>query len=347
MKKIRVPKKVPRIRRLWLVLAALVLIVIGGGWAAHAWYNRNLAAVSSSEQITYFTVAPGASLHEIAVGLKQDNLIRSAPAFETYVRGRGLYSKMQAGTYALSPSMSTPQIVSKIVKGDVSRTDVTIYPGKTISQIRKIFKQVGYSDAELDAAFSPSSYPDEPVLGYLPAGASLEGFLYPDTFQKSAGTPAQDIVRQSLEEMEANLTPDIINGFKNQGLSVYQGVTLASVVYQESGLPSAEPTVAQVFLLRLKQGMMLGSDVTAFYGSRQAGAGDDVTYNTPYNTRLHAGLPPGPIGNMTKTALSAVAHPASTDYLFFVAGDDGTLHFSHTEAEHQQAVKLYCHKLCS
>jgi len=328
------------------VLATIVLLVIAAGLVTRAWYNRNLAAVSSSQQVTYFTVAPGASLSEIANGLKQENLIRSAPAFVTYVRGRGLYSKMQAGTYALKPSMSTSQIVDRIVNGDVSKTDVTIYPGKTISQIRKIFKQVGYSDSELDTAFDASTYPDEPVLAYLPAGATLEGFLYPDTFQKDPNTSAQTIIRESLEEMQSHLTPDIIAGFKNQGLSVYQGVTLASIVYQESGLPAAQPTVAQVFLLRLKQGIMLGSDVTAFYASQQAGQGKTLGVDSPYNTRIHTGLPPGPIGNVTDNALKAVAHPAATDFLFFVAGDDGIIHFSHTEAEHEQAVSQYCHKEC-
>jgi UPF0755 protein len=280
----------------------LLLLIIAGGYGAHRWYNRNLGPVSSSMQTTSFKVSPGDSLHEIAANLKQAGLIRSATAFETYVRGRQLYAKMQAGTYALNPSMSTPMIVDKIIKGDVSKTDVTIYPGKTIKQIRQIFQQVGYSDAELDAAFASSTYPDEAVLNYLPDGASLEGFLYPDTFQKNSTTPAQAIIRQSLEEMQAHLTPDIISGFKAQGLSVYQGVTLASVVYQESGLPAAEPTVAQVFLTRISKGMMLGSDVTAFYASQQAGQGKNLGVDSPYNTRLHTGLPPGPIGNMTDTA---------------------------------------------
>jgi UPF0755 protein len=336
----------PHLRRLWVIIAVLLALLAIGGYSVHSWYNRNLAAVSSSEQITYLTIAPGASLHQIAADLKQAGLIRSAQAFETYARGRQAYAKMKAGTYALRPSLSTPQIVDKLVKGDVSKTDVTIYPGKTLKQIRTIFKQTGYSEAELDAAFNPSTYPDSAALAYLPAGASLEGFLYPDTFQKEASTPAQAIIRESLDEMNTHLTPDVIAGFKSQGLSVYQGLTLASVVYQESGLPAAEPTVAQVFLLRLKQGMMLGSDVTAFYGSRQAGRGDDVTYDTPYNTRLHTGLPPGPIGNTPDSALQAVARPAGTDFLFFVAGDDGTIHFSHTQAEHDQAIRQYCHKLC-
>jgi UPF0755 protein len=341
------PKK-PRFLNSWAIVLIAVVLVIGvGAWGLHSWYNRNLGAVSSSEQIVYFPVAEGSSLQEIASDLKTAGLIRSPAAFETYVRGRQLYSKMQAGTYALSPSMSTPQIVDKIVRGEVSKSYITILPGKTVKQIRQTFKQAGYSDAELDIAFNPSTYPDEPVVANIPAGASLEGFLYPDTFQKEINTPAQTIIRESLEEMQSHLTPDITAGFQAHALTTYQGVTLASVVYAESGQPAAEPTVAQVFLTRLVRGMMLGSDVTAFYAASLVNAGQTLGVDSPYNTRIHTGLPPGPIGNMTDDALKAVAHPSNTDYLYFVAGDDGTIHFSHTQAEHEQAIKQYCTKQCS
>src|SRR4051812_44189351 len=112
------PKK-PRFLNSWAIVLIAVVLVIGvGAWGLHSWYNRNLGAVSSSEQIVYFPVAEGSSLQEIASDLKTAGLIRSPAAFETYVRGRQLYSKMQAGTYALSPSMSTPQIVDKIVGGE-------------------------------------------------------------------------------------------------------------------------------------------------------------------------------------------------------------------------------------
>ena len=330
-----------------ITVLALAVVVIGGGiWGIHAWYNRNLAPVSSSHQVTYFPIASGSTLQEIATDLSRAHLIRNATAFETYVRGRQLYSKMQAGTYALTPSMSTPQIVSKIVNGDVSTSYLTILPGKTVGQIRQTFKQAGYSDTELDVAFDPSTYPDEPVLANLPPGATLEGFLYPDSFQKEVDTPAQTIIRESLDEMQTHLTTDIVNGFKAQGLSVFQGVTLSSIVYQESGDPSIEPTIAQVFLSRIKQGMPLQSNVTADYASDLAGVARTVTINSPYNTYLHPGLPPGPIGNTVDSALKAVAHPSNTDYLYFVAGDNGVVHFSQTEAEQEQAVKQYCTKQC-
>lgn len=333
--------------RVWVIVAVLVVLLTGAAIATRTWYDRNLGPVSSSAAIIYFTVQSGDSLHDISTGLKNDHLIRSTRAFETYVRGRQLYAKMQAGTYALTPSMSTAQIVNKIVNGDVSTNLMTILPGKTIADIKQAFKKAGYGDSEIAVAFNPATYPDEPVLANLPSGADLEGFLYPDSFQKAATTPAQTIIRESLEEMQKHLTTDIISGFSAQGLNVYQGVTLASIIYQESGDPTSDPTIAQVFLTRLKQGMALQSNVTADYASDLAGVARSVAIASPYNTYLHSGLPPGPIGNMTEDALKAAAHPSTTDYLYFIAGDDGTIHFSRTEAEHEQAISKYCHNLCA
>jgi UPF0755 protein len=336
-----------RLARVWIVIALLIILLSGAAVVTRSWYDRNLGPASSSDAITYFTVQSGDSLNRIAVGLKNDNLIRNSRAFETYVRGRRLYAKMQAGTYALTPSMSTPQIVNKIVNGQISTNLMTILPGKTLADIKQAFRKAGYGDAEIAAAFDPAAYPDEPILANLPSGASLEGFLYPDSFQKAANTPAQTIVRESLEEMQAHLTPDITGGFTAQGLNVYQGVTLASIVYQESGDPASDPTIAQVFLSRLKQGMPLQSNVTANYAADLAGVARTVSIQSPYNTYLHTGLPPGPIGNLSADSLKAVAHPSATDYLYFIAGDDGTIHFSRTQTEHQQAISQYCHKLCA
>jgi UPF0755 protein len=345
-------EKKRRFRKPWtswpILIIVVLLLSLGTYWAAHSWYTRNLAAVnSSSAQTEYFTVVRGSTVHEIGVDLKKAGLIRSEPAFETYIRGRGLFDKLQAGTYALSKTMSAPQIVDKIVNGDVSKNLVTIPSGKTLKQIKKVFEQAGYADKDLEAAFIPGSYAGHPLLASLPAGISLEGLLYPDSFQKESDTPPQNIVVESLTELQSKLTPDILKGFTAHGLTAYQGITLASIVYAESGSAASEPTVAQVFLSRLKQGMPLGSDVTAFYAADLAGAGKTLGVDSPYNTRLHTGLPPGPIGNFTDIALKAVAHPSNTDFLYFVAGDDGTIHFSHTEAEHEQAIAQYCHKQCS
>lgn len=333
--------------RLWLIMTViLLLLAVGGVVGLRGWYQHNLRPVSTSEETVYFTVEQGASLHQIAVGLKKTGLIRSTTAFEYYVRTNELYNNLQAGTYSLSASMSAQAIVDKIVKGDITKNLVTILPGKRLAQIKEAFTKADYSQSEVEEAFSPQTYGGLPALSSLPAGATLEGYVYPDSFQKDANTPASWIVRQSLNQFGEYLTPEVIEGFKAQGLSTYQGITLASVVYRETDDPKFESTVAQVFLTRLRQNMPLESDATAHYGADIAGVARSLDFDSAYNTYLHPGLPPGPISNFTADALKAVAFPAKTDYLYFVAGDDGTVHFSHTLAEHEAATARYCTTQC-
>ncbi|MDB5160707.1 MAG: Endolytic murein transglycosylase [Candidatus Saccharibacteria bacterium] len=339
-------RKVRFIKSTSLTLLVALLIIVGGVWGLRTWYHNSLRPVSSSLATSYFTVKTGTSVHDMGVNLQKDGLIRSSKAFETYVRSNEFNNKLQAGTYVINPSMSTAEIVRKMVVGDVAKNLITILPGKRLSEIKQAFKKSGYTDAEINDAFNPANYAGHPALTSLPKGASLEGYLYPDSFQKQSDTPAGTIVRESLDEMNKYLTVDITSGFAKQGLSVYQGVTLASIVAAESDDPAYQPTVAQVFLSRLNQNMALGSDVTAFYASSLAGQKNSVDIESPYNTRIHTGLPPGPIGNFTSSALKSVVSPSNTNYLFFVAGDDKKIHFSRTAAEHEQAIAQFCSAAC-
>lgn len=345
---VNLPKSSLLSKRSLIILTAVILLLGGGVISLRSWYVHNLRPVSSSVANQYFTVSSGAGLHQIATKLKSAGLIRNSRAFETYVRSNELHDKLQAGTYSLNPSMSVEQIVKKIVDGDVSRNLLTILPQKNLDEIKQAFAKAGYTPGQISQAFDPAGHRTHPVLASLPTGASLEGYLYPDSFEKVLDTPATTIVRESLDEMQKYLTQDVINGFGAHSLSVYQGITLSSIVALETDDPAYQPTVAQVFLLRLATNMALESDVTAFYASAIAGINPPkLSIDSPYNTHLHAGLPPGPISNMTKDALSAVAHPATTDYLYFVAGDDGKIRFAHTLAEHEDNVRKYCVKKCS
>jgi UPF0755 protein len=184
-------------------------------------------------------------------------------------------------------------------------------------------------------------------LADKPANASLEGLLYPDSFQKDANTNPSQIISESLVEMGQHLTPSLQAAFAAEGLTTYQGITLASIVEQEVSKPSDQAQAAQVFLSRLKLNMPLGSDVTALYGAIVAGQTPSLTYNSPYNTLLHTGLPPTPISNVNAQALNAVAHPANTNWLYFVTGDNGTTYFEQTAQQHQADTNAYCHVLCS
>jgi UPF0755 protein len=324
-------KKFGRTRNSLIILTVAVFIaavgIIGG---LRLWYANNLRPVSSSQTSKYFTVEQGIGVHEIAVGLKKSGIIRSSGAFETYVRGNEYAEKLQAGTYSLAPSLSVQEIVNKMLDGDVAKNLLTILPGKNLEQVKHAFKKQGYSDDQIKKAFDADQYRNLAVLSSLPAGASLEGYLYPDSFQKLVDTPAEAIISQSLEEMQTHLNKAVLRGFKAQGLNPYQGIILASIIEKEVPSSADKPVVAQIFLSRMQQGIKLESDATT----------------SVYNTYENPGLPPKPISNVTDSSLDSVARPAKTDYLFFVSGDDGKTHFSKTKQEHDANIQKYCKIKC-
>jgi UPF0755 protein len=331
-----------------MLVGIFAILLAAGAFTVQRWYYLQLRPVSSSMEKHYITIASGSSVTVIAQQLKSAGLIRSAQAFSWYVSVHNDRDKLQAGTYSFTPHQSTSEIADLIATGQVASDLVTILPGRRIDQIRQAFITAGFQPSAVDAALNVSQYrANYPALADNPPGSSLEGFLYPDSFEKTATTDPKQIIEESLSEMQQHLTSDIRSSFAREGLTVYQGVTLASIVEQEVSDQNERNQAAQVFLSRLQAGMPLGSDVTAFYGAIMAGAAPSTTYDSPYNTLLHKGLPPGPISAVSDSSLNAVAHPASTDWLYFVTGDDGVTHFAKTLDEHNANVSKYCHKLCS
>jgi UPF0755 protein len=339
-------------RRLVLVLLLVVVVLLVASAAiVRKTYQSNLLPVSDSTAGHAVTIAPGSTIDTIAGELKSKGVIRSDWAFEWYVRNHELNDQLKAGTYLLNQSQSVADIVKILVDGKVATDLVTILPAQRLDQIRAGLVKAGFSDTDVAAALDPNQYKGHPALSDKPEAASLEGYLYPESFQKTAETKATDIIRLSLDEMALHLTPELRQAFSKEGLTLHQGIILASIVEQEVGDANTadQPQVAQVFLKRYKMGMQLGSDVTAFYGAAVAGQSPNVSYDSPYNTRIHDGLPPGPIGNVTANALKAVAFPAETDWLYFVAGDGpdkGKTYFSKTLEEHQALTAQHCHELC-
>ncbi|MDB5164906.1 MAG: Endolytic transglycosylase MltG [Candidatus Saccharibacteria bacterium] len=337
----RVPRKV------WFLLVGLIVILIAGILVTRNIYYKGLEPVSDNQKTQIFTVKTGSPVNQIADDLQSQHLIRSAWALKLYVHSKELTNKLQAGTYAFSPSQGTKSIVTTLTKGKITTDLVTILPGRRIDQVRADLINDGFTPADVDQSLNPTQYADLPVLSYKPASANtLEGLLWPDSFQKDATTSASVIVRESLTEMGQHLTPDIQAAFVAEGLTTYQGLILASVVLQEVNRPTDQAQAAQVFLTRLKTGMMLGSDAGARYGAIAAGKTPNLNYDSPYNSHIHTGLPPTPISTINATALAATAHPASTNYLYFVTGDDGTTYFSTNLQDHQAFTDKYCHKLC-
>jgi len=348
------PAKNPWIKRIALSVAGLfVIIVVGALW----WYNVATSAVDShNTSHTRVTIEAGMNVTQIAHILKVDGLIRDEAAFRLYADLTHTKDKLQAGTYLLSPSQSVESIVNDLTSGKTDAINVTILPGKRLDQLKAILQRAGFSTKDIDAAFA-GNYDYAQLFAGKAAGTSLEGYVYPDTYQIDANSTPQSLLERTFALFEQKVTNQNLSvKLQAEGLTLYQGITLASIVEQEAK-PADRAQVAQVFLLRIKEGMPLGSDVTALYGAVHDGiklpsdpataASIAIAHDSPYNTRMHDGLPPGPIANFDISVLEAVANPAPGDYLFFVVGDDGKTYFARTEAEHEQNVQNYCHKLCS
>ena len=335
-------------KRILYTILVLVLLITGSVILVRKMYDQNLKPVSTSQEQIPFVVRSGASVDEIATDLHEEGLIRQVWAFRNYVRDKGMGSKLKAGTYRFSPSQSVQAITAMMAEGKVAVDLITLLPGQRIDQLREAFINANFDPAALDLALNPANYAGSPALADKPVGASLEGFLYPESYQKDANTDPEVIITAALKEMETRLTPTLRAAFAKQGMSVYQAVTLASIIEKEVGSPDDRAQVAQVFLKRLKSDIALESDATAIYGAVLAGEKKpSVRYESVYNTYSHKGLPPGPISNVTESSLSAVARPAGTDWLYFVAGDDGKTYFSKTLAEHEALTAQHCKKLCS
>ena len=349
MTKIKIKQPHSRRRRITAIVISLVIVLAAGGaavWAVRNYYQTNLKPVSSSQTAVIVTIPEGSTVSDIADLLKKDNLIRNSRIFTQYVRSQNQQDHLQAGTYSLRPSQSVQEITSIINGGNILKRLFTILPGQRVDQIKSAMINAGFSTTEVEASFNPDLYKNFPALADKPAGASLEGYLYPDSYQKIATTKPQTIIEQSLDEMHKHLTPAIRDGLVKQGLTVHQGVNLASAIEMEVSKPADRPIVAQVFLKRLRLGMLLQSDAMTTYGDILAGHGPSTSFDTPYNVYIHPGLPAGPISNVSQSSLEAVVSPASTDWLYFVSDKDGNTYFSHTEAEHQALVRQHCQDLC-
>ncbi len=341
------PRKRHWPRRL-IILVVLLVVALGGATVAvRRTYTEGLRPFSSNTTGQTITIQDGATVAQIAKLLEDKQLIRSAWAFKLYVSSKEVRGALQAGTYVIEPSQSVEEIVAQLTHGKIATSLVTILPGQRLDQIKRRLEMDGFAADSIAKALDPAHYSQHPALVDKPDGASLEGYLYPDSFQKSAKTDPHTIIEQSLNAMQARLTADRRTAFAKQNLSTYQAIILASIVEKEVSSSADRAQAAQVFLKRMRQDMGLESDVTVLYGALLAGKGDDLSYDSPYNTFTHKGLPPTPINNVSESSLDAVAHPSNTDWLYFVAGDDGKTYFSKTLAEHQELVNEHCKKLCS
>ncbi len=331
-------------------LAVPLLLAVLGVSGCGLWWSWAIAPVSSGATATQrLAIATGTSADAVGQQLAAAGLIRSQLAWKIWARWRGWQDPQagpQSGTFAISGQDSLPAIAAQIWQGDVLQTQFTIPEGWSIKQMGAYFQQRGwFTAAEFEQA---ARQIDRDRYPWLPTQlTSLEGWLYPNTYQLPAGkvTPT-DVIHLMLDSFQKTALPlykKQPNKKQPSQLSLADWVKLSSIVEKEAVVPQERPLIAGVFLNRLRQNIPLGSDPTVEYGLGIRQTPDQpltfaqVKTPSPYNTYLNPGLPPTAIASPGLASLSAVLQPAQTNYLFFVARYDGTHVFSRTLAEHEAA----------
>jgi UPF0755 protein len=312
------------------------------------WQKKDLTQPANPMGVEQpFTVASGESTTSVIGRLWDDGLIKNPGAFRTYLYYTGLDVSLQAGEYQLSPAMTPMEIAHKMQDATPERVTFQILPGWRLEEIAAALPTSGLSITPKDFLAAARTRP----AGYsfttdLPEPASLEGYLFPDKYDLSRKISLDDFIKTVLDRFEEQVTPDIRQGFSRQGLTLPEGITLASIIQREAVVEDEMPIIASVFYNRLEKGMKLDSDPTVQYALgyntqhktwwTNPLSLDDLKIDDAYNTYVNKGLPPTPIDSPGIAALKAAAFPASTPYFYFRAACDnsGRHVFSETFDEH-------------
>lgn len=358
-----------------LVVGGLLVVLALGGLAAVmavrsaagagleeralSWYLElragDLAPVGGDAEEVVFDVAAGEGIGDVARRLEAAGLIRDAETFRLLARAKGLDTGVQAGQHALRRDMSAEEVLAalQVARGEGVR--VTLPEGRRAEEVVDLLAAEGLVERSEMLQLVGQGVAAGPAVMDRPAGAGLEGYLFPDTYEFEPGAGAVAVLERLLANFEARVTPDMRAQAVAAGLSLYEVVTLASIVERETSVASERPMVARVYRNRLAEPpYLLNADPTVQYGlGFHAGEGGwwkrpllyaDLESDSGYNTYRVPGLPPGPIASPGLASIAAVLNPAEGDWMYFVANDlacDGTHIFAHTYDEHLANVARY------
>lgn len=317
-------------------LIFVLIVAIGSA----AWLYWAIFLPVSPGEAKFVLLRPGWSVRHIAQTLQQEGVIRSAPAFLAlhYAMGKG---SLKAGEYKFEVPANAMGVRDRLLRGDVFARTVAVPEGYNLYDIAAVVEQAGLGSA---ADFIAVAKNEVFLLRDIdPQAKSLEGYLFPDTYQFTRIDTPHDIAaamvhrfRQTAQKIGLLGRPDI-----------HRIVTMASIVEKETGAPEERPLVASVYYNRLDRNMLLGADPTVIYAALLAGRyrgtiyQSDLQFDSPYNTYKFPGLPPGPIANPGAASLQAAMHPSQSDFLYFVSDNAGHHRFSRSAAEHDKNVAAY------
>jgi UPF0755 protein len=339
----RPPPSRRRRRRLlpWLAVGAVAALAALAAAAAGlaAWAERELERPLGSDNVE-LVVERGAPLAAILDQLSAAEVIGDPLLARLYLDYRRPEDVLQAGEYRFEQPMSTVEALDLVIRGEVVTYPVTVIEGLTLRETAEHLASEGFG--ELDAFLGAMSSTGL-IADLDPEAESLEGYLFPDTYAFPAGVEELEIVDAMVRNFRRRVE-DHLDAAAGHGLDPRDLVTLASIVEKEAGAIEERPLVAAVFHNRLDRGIGLYADPTIIYALKLAGTWDgnlrrrDLELDSPYNTYVHPGLPPGPICSPGEHSLRAAAEPADVPYLYFVSRNDGTHVFAETLAEHNRNV---------
>lgn len=330
-----------------LVISLVIFfIIIGGG--AFIYYNSLLSPVDLTAEEKLVEIPEGYSVKEIANLLEEEEVIQKGLVFEIAVRLDNTQNNLQSGTYLLSGSMELKEIVDKISSGQTINDSirVTIPEGYEINMIIKKLEDAGLTTEEafIEAAQNVEEY-NYPFLENLPRNKDrkypLEGYLFPDTYEFSKDATEEEMIDIMLNRFNEVFQDEYYARAEELDMSVDEVVTMASLVEREARHDDERALIAGVYYNRLDIDMKLQCDATVQYALEERKARllySDLEIDSPYNTYEYYGLPAGPISSVGEASIKATLYPEDTNYLYYVAKDDGSHVFSRTLAEHEKAI---------
>ena len=315
-------------------LLAIILIVAG------LLFFKASLPMNDNTQPQVFEVKSGMTLKQVSQELFRQNLIRSANAFQAIALIQDKEKLIKVGEYYISPSMLPAEILQRITSGKTVLHSITIPEGYRITEIANLLEEKDLADKNI---FLQQAKNVELLEG-IPT-SSLEGYLFPDTYHFGKRTTEAAIINKMVKTFkERVLKQEFLKRAEDLGFSYHEIITLASLIEKETGKDSERKQISSVFHNRLKKNMLLQTDPTVIYVIDMFDGNirkRDLKIDSPYNTYLYKGLPPGPIANPGLKSIIAALYPANTSNLYFVSKQDGSHKFSATLNEHNRAVQKY------
>jgi len=340
-------KKRKKKNRFLVFLLGIILFLLIGVFFVKSIYDESLGPMDKNNPSDVVVLIPPSTTTDgIANILYEKGLIRHPLIFKYEVRKRNVDSRLKAGEYNLSTGMDLDTIIGNLTRGvrDTNTVRFTIPEGYELVQMAEKLESEGLVDKErfLELTSRKENFQDKyEFLRLLDDNQSLEGFLFPSTYEIYVGSTEEEIIEKMLDGFQRVYDRIIKDSLKELDFTLNEIITLASIVEREGKVDSERPLISAVFHNRLKKGMMLQSCATVQYilGERkEVLTNEDTSIPSPYNTYINEGLPPGPIAAPGEASIIAALTPADVDYLFFVlTGEDGTHTFSTTYEEHLRA----------